>query len=74
MEHAFDLVHPEFSEEVVHLDTLLPLIGPPLEGSTLGLLGLMLTEVVLDLTHSWVFGIGKLVPADETLHVEVPTL
>ena len=60
MSTALDLVRLDFSKELVHLHTLLPLIGTTLERATLDLLGLILTEVVVNLTNSWVFEIGKL--------------
>ena len=64
---ALDLVRLDFSKEFVHLHTLLPFIGTTLERATLVSLGLIFTEVIVNLTNSWVFGIGKLVSADETL-------
>ena len=66
-EHCPSLVRLDFSKEFVHLHTLLPLIGTTLERTTLVSLGLIFTEVIVNLTNSWVFGIGKLVSADETL-------
>ena len=67
MSTALDLVRLDFSKELVHLHALLPLIRSPPENAMLVSSGLVLTEVDVNLTNSWVFGIGKLVSSDEML-------